>query len=347
MAPLLEVEDLRVHYPGDEVPVRAVDGVSFSLERGTTYALVGESGCGKSATALSILRLVEPGRIVGGKLIFEGRDLLGLDEKEMRRVRGARIGIVFQEAAAALNPVMRIGPQVTEALRVHRKISRREARDEAVTLLRMVALPEPERQARAYPHELSGGMKQRVMLAIALSCSPSLVIADEPTTALDVTIQAQILALLRSLRAELELTVLLITHDLGVVAENADRVGVMYAGRIVEEAPVTDLFRDPLHPYTRGLLQATPGRAAVSQGGPAGGRHRLPTLPGAVPDPARPPTGCRFHPRCTERIEPCARVEPEETKDGAGRRVACFLHSRPAADDPSATSAVRAERRSP
>jgi oligopeptide/dipeptide ABC transporter ATP-binding protein len=328
MAPLLEVRDLRVQFTGDGAPVRAVDGVSFSLERGETYALVGESGCGKSATALSILRLVEPGRIVGGKLIFEGRDLLELGEKAMRRLRGARIGIVFQEASAALNPVMRIGPQVTEALRVHRKISRREARDEAVRLLRTVALPEPEQQARAYPHELSGGMKQRVMLAIALSCSPSLVIADEPTTALDVTIQAQILALLRRLRAEMELTVLLITHDLGVVAENADRVGVMYAGRIVEEAPVNDLFNAPLHPYTRGLLRATPGREGIAEPEPPGRRNRLQTLPGAVPDPAHPPPGCRFHPRCAERIDPCANEEPVETMVGAGRRVACFLADR-------------------
>jgi len=321
MSGLLQIENLRVQFAGDDGPVRAVDGVSFALRRGETYALVGESGCGKSATALSILRLVEPGRIVGGRIVFEDRDLMKLTEKEMRRVRGARIGIVFQEAAAALNPVMRVGSQVSEALRVHTSMSRKEAWSEAVRLLGVVALPEPEAQAKAYPHELSGGMKQRAMLAIALSCSPSLVIADEPTTALDVTIQAQILSLLRSLRDELGLTILLITHDLGVVAENAHRVGVMYAGRIVEEAPVGALFREPQHPYTRGLLRAMPGVGERRQGD----RH-LPTLPGSVPDPSDPPSGCRFHPRCPDRIDSCDRVEPAETATAPGRRVACHLH---------------------
>ena len=254
-------------------------------------------------------------------MLFEGRDLLELTEKQMREVRGGRIGMVFQEAAAALNPVMRIGSQIAEALRIHKKMSRREAWDEAVRLLQIVALSDPERQAKAYPHELSGGMKQRVMLAIGLSCSPSLLIADEPTTALDVTIQAQILALLRRLRRELDLTILLITHDLGVVAENADRVGVMYAGRLVEEAPVRDLFRDPSHPYTRGLLQAMPGRSEP-------GTRRLRTLPGGVPDPANPPPGCRFHPRCSEAFEPCPTRDPADTTLEGDRRVACFLHER-------------------
>jgi len=329
MAPLLEIDDLRVQYPGVEAdrPVRAVDGISLRLQKGETYALVGESGCGKSATALAILRLVEPGRITGGKLLFEGRDLLALDEKEMRRVRGDRIGIVFQEAAAALNPVMRIGAQVSEALRVHKKMTRKEAWGEAVRLLEVVALAEPERQARAYPHELSGGMKQRVMLAIALSCSPRLLIADEPTTALDVTIQAQILAQLRKLRAELDITVLLITHDLGVVAENADRVGVMYAGKLVDEAPVADLFREPQHPYTRGLLRSMPGSTPT-------GDRRLQTLSGAVPDPADPPGGCRFHPRCSEVFEPCRSREPADSSTGSGRRVACFLHDESLAPGP-------------
>jgi len=322
MPELLEVQDLRVHFPGTNGPVRAVDGASFGLERGETYALVGESGCGKSATALAILRLVEPGKIVSGSIRFDGRDLLGLTEKEMQRVRGARIGLVFQEASAALNPVMRVGSQVTEAIRVHASVSRREARARAVELLRTVALPDPEAQARAYPHELSGGMKQRAMLAIALACSPELLIADEPTTALDVTIQAQILALLRRLRDELRLTVLLITHDLGVVAENADRVGVMYAGRIVEEAPVASLFRDPEHPYTRGLLRSMPGAAPREPGD-----RRLPTLAGTVPDPEAPPPGCRFHPRCPDRFEPCDHVEPGDVRTAPGRRVACLLHA--------------------
>jgi peptide/nickel transport system ATP-binding protein len=329
MAPLLQVENLQVQFPGDGRPVRAVDGASFRVNRGETYALVGESGCGKSATALALLRLVEPGRIVRGRILFEGRDLLAIPDKEMRRVRGGRIGIVFQEASAALNPVMRIGAQVSEALRIHRRMSRKEAWAEAVRLLGVVALPEAERQARAYPHELSGGMKQRAMLAIALSCSPALLIADEPTTALDVTIQAQILALLRSLRRTFELTVLLITHDLGVVAENADRVGLMYAGRLVEEAPVERLFQDPLHPYTRGLLRSMPGR---ERPGGAGGRspdRRLATLPGSVPDPTLPPSGCRFHPRCPERFEPCSSREPAADTDSEGRMVACFLYEGP------------------
>jgi oligopeptide/dipeptide ABC transporter ATP-binding protein len=326
LAALLEIDDLQVHYPGRESPVRAVDGVSLRLERGETYALVGESGCGKTATGLAIVRLVEPGRIVGGRLVFEGRDLLALPEKEMRRVRGARIGLVFQEASAALNPVMRNGAQIAEVLRLHHRMPRREAWREAVRLLERVALSDPERQARAYPHELSGGMKQRVMLAIALAGSPSLLIADEPTTALDVTIQAQILALLRELRRELELTILLITHDLGVVAENADRVGVMYAGRLVEEAPVTELFRDPRHPYTEGVLRSVPGRAEV--GADERADRRLQTLPGSVPDPERPPAGCRFHPRCPRRFEPCDSREPRDVADDT-RRVACLLYEEP------------------
>ncbi len=340
MANLLEIEDLRVRFDGPAGPVRAVDGVTFHLERGETYALVGESGCGKSATALAVVRLVEPGRITGGKARFEGRDLLALSEAEMCRVRGARIGFVFQEAAAALNPVMRVGAQVSESLRIHRGMSRREAGQEAVRLLRKVALPDPERQARSYPHELSGGMKQRVMLAIALSCSPALLIADEPTTALDVTIQAQILALLRSLRAELELTVLLITHDMGVVAENADRVGVMYAGKLVEEAPVGALFESPGHPYTRGLLASVPGAGEDEPARP-GRRPRLRTLPGSVPDPADPPPGCRFHPRCPEAFEPCPGEQPPDFKLGPGRRAACFLHGPQATGRPSAAGGGR------
>jgi len=322
MAALLEVEDLQVRYDGPNGPARAVDGLSFEVRAGETYALVGESGCGKTATGLAVMRLAEPGRITGGRIVFEGRELLGLSEREMCSLRGRRIGIVFQEPAAALNPVMRVGAQVSETLRIHRRLSRREARGEAVRLLARVSLPDPERQARAYPHELSGGMQQRVMLAIALSCSPALLIADEPTTALDVTIQAQILALLRELKRELGLTVLLITHDLGVVAENADRVGVMYAGRLAEEAPAAELFASPHHPYTRGLLASMPALRDRA----ADGARRLPTLPGQVPDPASPPSGCRFHPRCPEAFEPCSREQPRDLEPSAGRRVACFLH---------------------
>ena len=326
METLLEIDGLRVHYPGSRGPVRAVDGLSLSVRRGETYALVGESGCGKSATALAIIRLVEPGRIVGGRIRLAGLDLLELPEREMRRVRGARIGFVFQEVAAALNPVLRIGDQVAEAIRAHRRLSRRAARAEAVRLLGLVSLPDPSGQARAYAHELSGGMKQRAMLAIALASSPELLIADEPTTALDVTIQAQILDLLRRLRRELGLTLLLITHDLGVVAQNADRVGIMYAGRLAEEAPVADLFRAPLHPYTAGLLRSLPGTSEAQVD--RTGDRRLRVLAGRVPDPENPPSGCPFHPRCPERFDPCDREEPEETLAGPDRRVACFLRSR-------------------
>ena len=325
MPRLLDVQDLRVQYAGPSGPVRAVDGTTFGVKRGETYALVGESGCGKSTVALAVLRLVEPGQITGGRLLFEGTDLMSLPESAMRHYRGARIGMVFQEAAAALNPVLRIGAQVGEALRIHCGVGRREAWAEAVRLLGIVALPDPERQAKAYAHELSGGMKQRVMMAIALSCSPTLLIADEPTTALDVTIQAQILALLRRLKEQFRLTVLLITHDLGVVAENADRVGVMYAGRIVEEAPVAELFLDPRHPYTQGLLRSLPASAYATPQPTVGRRPRLPTLPGMVPDAAAPPPGCRFHPRCSHVFEPCPVLEPPDLPVGPGRRVACFL----------------------
>jgi len=324
MANLVEISGLHVRYPSDRGPVRAVDGVSFALAHGETYALVGESGCGKTATGLALLRLVEPGEVTGGSIRFDGVDLLRLPEKEMRRYRGAHIGMVFQEPAAALNPVMKIGWQVAESPRIHKKIGRKEAWREAVRLLEMVALPDPEAQAKSYPHELSGGMQQRVMLAIALSCGPDLLIADEPTTALDVTIQSQILDLLRRLRRELHLTVLLITHDLRVVAENADRVGVMYAGKLVEEGPVAAVIQDPKHPYTAGLLRSMPGSGAAEV--PAsGGRARLHTIPGAVPDPTAPPSGCRFHPRCPHAFDPCARVVPEALPVGPGRNTACFL----------------------
>ena len=320
MPPLLTIERLAVRYDGPRGEVRAVDGLDLAIAEGETYALVGESGCGKTATAYSILRLVEPGRITGGRLTFQGRDLMTLSEKEMRSVRGGAIGIAFQEPGAALNPVLKIGTQVGESLRIHKGLSRKEAWREAVRLLGDVALPDPERQASSYAHELSGGMKQRAMLAIALSCRPALLIADEPTSALDVTIQAQILALLRTLKAEYRLTVLLITHDFGVVAEVADRVGVMYAGRLVEEAPVRQLFDDPKHPYTRALLAAIPDDAGDGRG------KRLRALPGNVPDPVSPPTGCRFHPRCPDAFAPCADIEPNDLALPGGRRVACHLH---------------------
>jgi oligopeptide/dipeptide ABC transporter ATP-binding protein len=321
MAPLLSIEGLDVRYESPRGDVRAVDGLDLTLETGETFALVGESGCGKTATAYAILRLVEPGRIVGGRILFQGRDLLTLSEKEMRRVRGAGIGIAFQEPGAALNPVLKIGTQVGESLRIHKGLSRKAAWTEAVRLLEAVSLPDPERQAGSYAHELSGGMKQRAMLAIALSCSPALLIADEPTSALDVTIQAQILELLRKLKADYKLTVLLITHDFGVVAEVADRVGVMYAGRLVEEARARELFADPKHPYTRALLRAMPEDGDDRQ------QKRLRALPGSAPDPVAPPPGCRFHPRCPEVFAPCATIEPELGAVGGGRRVACHLYA--------------------
>ncbi len=321
MAPLLSIEGLEVRYESPRGDVRAVDGLDLSLDAGETYALVGESGCGKTATGYAILRLVEPGRIAGGRILFQGRDLMTLSEREMRRVRGAGIGIAFQEPGAALNPVLKIGTQVGESLRIHKGLSRKAAWHEAVRLLEAVSLPDPERQAGSYAHELSGGMKQRAMLAIALSCSPALLIADEPTSALDVTIQAQILELLRKLKAEYKLTVLLITHDFGVVAEVADRVGVMYAGRLVEEAGTRELFADPKHPYTRALLRAMPEDGDDRRG------KRLRALPGSAPDPVAPPPGCRFHPRCPDVFAPCATIEPEDLALGGGRRVACHLYA--------------------
>jgi len=321
MPTLLSVEGLDVRYDSPRGDVRAVDGLDLALQSGETYALVGESGCGKTATAYAILRLVEPGRIAGGRIVFQGRDLMSLSEKEMRRVRGAGIGLAFQEPGAALNPVLKIGTQVGESLRIHRGASRKEAWREAVRLLAAVSLPDPERQASSYAHELSGGMKQRAMLAIALSCGPALLIADEPTSALDVTIQAQILDLLRKLKADYNLTVLLITHDFGVVAEVADRVGVMYAGRLVEEAKARELFADPKHPYTRALLRAMPEDGDDRRG------KRLRALPGNAPDPVAPPPGCRFHPRCPDAFGPCAAVEPKDLALGGGRRVACHLYA--------------------
>jgi peptide/nickel transport system ATP-binding protein/oligopeptide transport system ATP-binding protein len=321
MPPLLSIESLDVRYDSPRGDVRAVDGLDLTLSAGETYALVGESGCGKTATAYAVLRLVEPGRIAGGRILFQGRDLTALSEREMRKVRGAGIGIAFQEPGTALNPVLKIGTQVGESLRIHRGLSRKEAWREAVRLLESVSLPDPERQASSYAHELSGGMKQRAMLAIALSCRPALLIADEPTSALDVTIQAQILALLKKLKSDYNLTVLLITHDFGVVAEVADRVGVMYAGRLVEEAGTRELFADPKHPYTQALLRAMPDEGDDGRG------KRLRALPGNAPDPVAPPSGCRFHPRCPDVFAPCAGNDPRMLRLAGGRRVACHLHA--------------------
>src|SRR5271167_939568 len=288
--PLLEVDELRTYFFTRDGVVRAVDGVSFCVARGETLAIVGESGCGKSVTSLSILRLVAspPGRTVGGRVLFEGRDLLELSEPEMRKVRGDAISMIFQEPMTSLNPVLTIGQQIAEVLKLHRGLSGEDAMRRSVEMLRLVRMPEPERRVTQYPHQLSGGMRQRVMIAMALACEPRLLIADEPTTALDVTIQAQILDLMRELKERTGAAVLLITHDLGVVAEMAQRVVVMYAGRKVEEAAVEALFATPLHPYTRGLLGAVPKLGSSLQ---AGGRSKLAEIPGLVPSLRKPIVG--------------------------------------------------------
>ena len=316
---LLEIADLKTHFVTDRGVARAVDGVSFDVSRGQTVALVGESGCGKTVTALSIMRLVPdpPGKIVNGRVVFQGRDLLGLTERQMRSVRGKEIAMIFQEPMTSLNPVFRVGAQVAEAIILHQKVSKREARKRTVELLDKVGIPEAEKRADEYPHQMSGGMCQRVMIAMALSCNPALLIADEPTTALDVTIQAQILALLRELQQEFHMSILLITHDLGIVAETAENVAVMYASKIVEWAPCTGLFREPLHPYTVGLFRSLPRLE--------GERKRLRVIPGTVPSPLDFPSGCKFHPRCPIAADKCATDEPELMDAADGRLAACWF----------------------
>jgi oligopeptide/dipeptide ABC transporter ATP-binding protein len=317
-APLLAVEDLTTAFPVDGRLVPAVNEVSFEIRRGETLGLVGESGSGKSLTAFSILRLVPPpGRITRGRLWFEGRDLSSLPEKEMRQVRGARIALVFQEPMTALNPVLTVGYQIAEVMVVHGQAGWREAHARAVELLDAVSVPDPHLRAREYPHQLSGGQRQRVLMAMALACRPALLMADEPTTALDVTIQAQVLDLLRSLKHAFDLSLLLITHDLGVIAHTADRVAVMYAGRIVEQGAVRDVFHSPKHPYTRGLLASMPGGTAGS---------RLRAIEGTVPALGAIGGGCAFAPRCAERFDPCDRAVPPAVSPAPGRDVRCFLH---------------------
>ncbi len=324
MPRLLTIENLTITFPIEGQAVPVVRDVSFELDRGQFVGLVGESGCGKSVTALAILRLVpEPGRIEAGSIRLEGQDLLGLPAEAMRRVRGARIGIVFQEPMTSLNPVFTIGFQIGESLRVHRNLSRRAAREAAIGLLDRVAIPSARQRVDDYPHQLSGGQRQRAMIAMALACDPELLIADEPTTALDVTVQAQILELLDRLRGELGLTVLLITHDLAVVAETCERAVVMYAGEVVEESSVERLFEAPSHPYTRGLLGAVP---RLGQPAPRG---QLPTIPGRVPDAGSRPGGCAFHPRCSEVMEICSRRGPEIFQVGARHTARCFLYAPP------------------
>ncbi|MBX6369975.1 MAG: ABC transporter ATP-binding protein [Rhodospirillales bacterium] len=326
---LLEIEDLRTHFFTRDGVVRAVDGVSLHVDEGETLAIVGESGCGKSITSLSILRLVPspPGRIVSGSIRFAGRDLLALSEAEMRKIRGNEISMIFQEPMTSLNPVLTIGRQIGETLRLHQGLDRKAALARAVEMLRLVHIPEPERRITQYPHELSGGMRQRVMIAMALACNPKLLIADEPTTALDVTIQAQILDLMRELKARIGAAIVLITHDLGVVAEMAARVVVMYAGRKVEEAPVEALFRSPRHPYTAGLLASVP-KLGSSLSGEA---HRLADIPGTVPSLREEIVGCAFAPRCAWATELCRREAPPFEEKAPSHAASCHHSDRLAA----------------
>ena len=319
MTPLLEVQDLRISFPTAGTRVSAVDGVSFTLERGEMLAVVGESGCGKSLTSLALLRLIpHPGRIEPGAVIrLDGQDVMALDEAGLRRIRGRRIGMIFQDPMTSLNPVFTVAAQIGESIHAHRKLSRAETRARALDLLREVGLPDPEARLDQYPHQLSGGMRQRVMIAIALASEPEILVADEPTTALDVTVQAQILEVLDRLRVARGMAVLLITHDLGIVAGRADRVAVMYAGRLVEEAPTPELFVHPSHPYTRGLLASVPRLS-----GPV---TRLTPIAGTVPLPAAWPSGCRFHPRCPEVLPRCPTDDPPALGVGPGHQARCWL----------------------
>ncbi|WP_114375497.1 ABC transporter ATP-binding protein [Elioraea thermophila] len=316
-APLLEIDNLRTVFRTGHGELPAVDGVSLVIDTGRTLCIVGESGCGKSVLALSILRLVpRPGRIAGGAIRLAGRDLTALSEAEMRGVRGAEIAMIFQEPMTSLNPVHTVGFQIEEAVLAHRAVSRREAREIAIESLARVRIPDPKRRAEEYPHRLSGGMRQRVMIAMALACRPKLLIADEPTTALDVTIQAQILDLLRELQAETGMAILLITHDLGVVAEMADEVAVMYAGRVVERGPAEAIFSDAQHPYTLGLFGSLPRLDAEAE--------RLLAIEGTVPPPFALPSGCRFHPRCAFADGRCANDTPALRRFGERHEAACF-----------------------
>lgn len=320
MTPLLSVTDLRVGFATDDGVVQAVDGVSFDLAAGEVLAIVGESGCGKSVTAQSIIGLTRsPNATITGRAIFDGRDLIAADETQLRSVRGEHIAVVFQDPMTSLNPVYRVGDQIAEMIRAHREVSKEEATARAVEILDAVGIPNADRRIRDYPHEFSGGMRQRVMIAMALSCDPQVLIADEPTTALDVTIQAQILDLLRSLNRDRGVAVLLITHDLGVVAELADRVVVMYAGQVVEQAGVEELFAAPRHPYTRGLLGSIP---RLDRPRP----QRLPQVPGQPPSLLAPPVGCRFAPRCDQAFTECVQAPPlRDGADGRAHLSRCWL----------------------
>lgn len=315
---ILEVENLRVGFSRFGESVEIIRGISFGIEKGETVGIVGESGCGKSMTALAIMRLIKsPPGVINGKIAMDGRNLLALSEREMRSVRGKDISMIFQEPMTSLNPVLTIGTQLMETVRFHQKISLPEARQRSVDMLKSVGIAMPEQRINEYPHQLSGGMRQRIMIAMALSCKPKLLIADEPTTALDVTIQAQILDLMSHLGCETGTAIMLITHDLGVVSEVCSRALILYCGRIVEEAATKDLFENPLHPYTRGLLNSLPKP----------GQSTLYVIPGMVPEPNNFPSGCVFHPRCVQASEHCRKIEPDYTEISAGHKVACWLYN--------------------
>ena len=317
---LLDVQDLRTYFYTMEGVARAVDGVSFCIQKNQTLGMVGESGCGKTITSLSILRLIPepPGKIVSGSIKFKGRDLLEISKQEMRRIRGNQISMIFQEPMSALNPVYTIGNQISEVLRLHRKMNRNEARDEVLRLLNLVKIPEPARRAREYPHQLSGGMRQRAMIAMALACQPDLLIADEPTTALDVTVQAQILDLMEELQETFKTSILIITHNFGIIAEIADEIVVMYAGMIVEQASTIELFDHPVHPYTRALLKSLPDIDEIT------GDKELFAIKGNVPEPLHQPEGCRFHPRCPFMTQECKEAVPPLVEITSGHFVRCI-----------------------
>ena len=321
MPDLLQVKDLQTSFFTPEGEVRAIDGVSFEIGEGKTLGLVGESGCGKSVTSLSIMRLIPspPGKIVGGEIFYRGRDLLRLNNEQMRKIRGNEISMIFQEPMTSLNPVFTVGNQIGEAIQLHQGLGKRETRKKTIEMLRLVKIADPESRVDSYPHQLSGGMRQRVMIAMALSCNPSLLIADEPTTALDVTIQAQILELMKELQQKIGgMALLLITHDLGVVAEQADDVAIMYAGKIVERSSTRAIFSRPFHPYTVGLLNSLPGIGGLK-------KKRLDAIPGMVPSPLNLPSGCRFRDRCPRAQEVCAQIEPPLEEKEPGHTVACYF----------------------
>lgn len=316
----IEIKNLKTYFFTEDGVVKAVDDVSFKIKEAQTVGIVGESGCGKSVTAMSLLRLIPnpPGKIVGGEIFFDGQDILLLPEEKLREIRGNKISVIFQEPMTALNPVYTIGAQILEVIMLHQDLNKQDAEIRVLEILKLVGIPEPRRIAKCYPHELSGGMRQRAMIAMAISCNPKLLIADEPTTALDVTIQAQILDLMLDLKKKLNSSIMLITHDLGVVAEVCDYVVVMYAGKVIEEADVQELFRNPLHPYTTGLLESKPVLHKE--------KEKLDSIPGQVPDPGNLPVGCYFHPRCSRATDICREKQPELANTGDDHKVACWLH---------------------